>query len=670
MDADKKNGSSDSARYSMRISGLILDKLGVRLYDRVSAVVAELVANAYDADATKVTIRLPLGTELRSEHTISIEDDGHGMNHEEANDLYMSVGADRRRRSKDGARSPKFQRPVMGRKGIGKLAPFGVCHKIEVLSAGGKRTPDGFSISHFFLDHDSIMRSESDLIPLDSGAQDNQKRMRQGTTVKLQQFLSKKVPDEKTFHRQLGRRFGRLGNFKIFIDDTGKPDKAPILLKEFQVPMDESTVIRLENRPVPCQGNLLPVKGQIGMAKKSYRDEEMAGVRIYARNKIVATTRDFSRPSGFTGEFMARSYLVGEIHADWLDEDASDDLIRTDRQDILWESERGEALQEYGRKLISDVSITSKEPRRIKGGKTFLKKSGIEKRARVRFKDDLVVSAAVELAKQIGGAASEDELKEDDFIEGISSIVLTVAPHKALMDAFRSFAAQAGISAAKNMESLAELFSKTRVAEFASYAQIAEERIRSIVALEKALDNKNTLESELHNIIDKAHWLIRPDWTVLTANQTIRNLKKQIENYLDTKDSRSGGDVSHSKSRPDFVLLSASDGLHIVELKAPKHSFGNDDFDRLDDYVEAFEDIHRRIPSLIERFEGKYRIYLIANKVSIGDSQKRRLFLRYKEDKTVVVIGWQDFLSRAKQAHEQFLEIYEKSKPSNQNHAD
>ena len=37
-----------------------------------------------------------------------------------------------------------------------------------------------------------------------------------------------------------------------------------------------------------------------------------------------------------------RSYLVGEVHADWLDDDA-EDLIRTDRQSILWDSERGQA---------------------------------------------------------------------------------------------------------------------------------------------------------------------------------------------------------------------------------------------------------------------------------------------------------------------------------------
>ncbi len=48
-------------KYKMTISRLTVDKLGVKLYDRVSAVIAELVANSYDADATLVEILAPMG---------------------------------------------------------------------------------------------------------------------------------------------------------------------------------------------------------------------------------------------------------------------------------------------------------------------------------------------------------------------------------------------------------------------------------------------------------------------------------------------------------------------------------------------------------------------------------------------------------------------------------
>ncbi|MGI8858697.1 MAG: hypothetical protein ACR2HO_00845 [Rubrobacteraceae bacterium] len=57
-------GEDNLRPYEIRISRLTIDKLGVKLYDKVSAAVAELAANGYDADAENVTIRLPLSTVL------------------------------------------------------------------------------------------------------------------------------------------------------------------------------------------------------------------------------------------------------------------------------------------------------------------------------------------------------------------------------------------------------------------------------------------------------------------------------------------------------------------------------------------------------------------------------------------------------------------------------
>ena len=63
-----------------------------------------------------------------------------------------------------------------------------------------------------------------------------------------------------------------------------------------------NTVIDLSRHPVTTDsGETLAVSGWLAMAKDSYKHEETAGVRIYARNKLVATTRDFEQPAGFTG---------------------------------------------------------------------------------------------------------------------------------------------------------------------------------------------------------------------------------------------------------------------------------------------------------------------------------------------------------------------------------
>ena len=133
--------------------------------------IAEIVANSYDADATVVKISAPMGEWLASKvggvitdkgFKLEVVDDGVGMSPDQVNDFYLRVGAERRKDAKRGDRSKKFKRKVMGRKGVGKLAPFGVCRFIEVISSGGDRIDapgggKGFRTAHLILDRDAIM---------------------------------------------------------------------------------------------------------------------------------------------------------------------------------------------------------------------------------------------------------------------------------------------------------------------------------------------------------------------------------------------------------------------------------------------------------------------------------------------------------------------------------
>ncbi len=476
--------------YELRISRLTIDKLGVKLYDKVSAVVAELIANGYDADAENVFVRLPLNSALATKKkdgslteyglVIEVEDDGHGMTPNEAIDYYLEVGKDRRDDKAQGAYSRKKKRPVMGRKGIGKLAPFGICKRIEVVSAGGERSKDGYLVANFYLDYDRIVTDDDEKVELERGPVDRTFRDKPGTIIRLSNFLPKRVPDPETFHRQLASRFiFAQPDFKIFVEDSKDPVANPRRqVAPLSVAVVNSTKINLESRPVTADdGETLPVKGWLAMAKESYKNEEMAGVRIYARNKIVATTRDFEQPAGFTGEFTVRSYLVGEVYAEWLDLDSGEDLIRSDRQGILWDSEYGRALRSWGAKLIKEIGAISKEPRRTKARELFLSKSDFAAKAKARFPDKEVCDVAIALAGQIGAFAAEDELEDEDYVEGLAEVILSVAPHKALIEAFQRFNEELAGGEKASLDHLLALFGKARIAEMASYSQLAAERV-------------------------------------------------------------------------------------------------------------------------------------------------------------------------------------------------
>ena len=191
----------------MTISRMTVDKLGVKLYDRVSAVIAELVANGYDADAEVVTIEAPMGTYLATVaegqvtdagHRIVVKDDGCGMTPEVINPFYLKVGGERRKDTRRGNKSAKHGRLVMGRKGVGKLAPFGICNRIEVISSGGDEVEvlnksgnaaRGYRTAHFIMKRDAILSDEDEHYVPDQGHLDETVQPSRGTTIVMTEFI-------------------------------------------------------------------------------------------------------------------------------------------------------------------------------------------------------------------------------------------------------------------------------------------------------------------------------------------------------------------------------------------------------------------------------------------------------------------------------------------------
>ncbi len=653
-------------RYRMTISRTTIDKLGIKLYDKVSAVVAELIANAYDADATEVTVTLPLGEWLAKREggeivdlgfKIVVEDNGHGIPPGDVNRYYLKVGLDRRTRGM-GPLSPKYGRKVLGRKGVGKLAPFGICRQIEILSSGANKDPRGYLSSHFFLDYSKILKDTDQAYYPKVGPMDGQYSKKAGTKVMLSHFERRYIPDAERFHRQLARRFGLPSkNWQItIVDSNGKHE--PITVGEFDIDLMEDTKIDLAKwKPIDlAEGTTLKVMGWAAYSKESYRDEEMAGIRIYARGKIVAQTRDFGIQSGFTGEHMARSYLVGAIHADWIDEDAGEDLIRTDRQDILWASERGEALQKWGQELIREIAKRSVEPRRKKARQVFLEKSNLEGYAARRYGDPEIQEAALEVGKVLGGIASLDELEDPEYVAQLRELVLTVAPHKVLVDALH----KAGEEATRPLEAVAKVFGHAHIAEFASLGQIAHERVQAIKNLEDQL-SPDTPEEVLQSILEKAPWMINPGWTVLGSNETLETLRAAFERWYAREygEDISTASIQDKGKRPDFVLLNFAGTLEVIEIKRPSHQLNNEEFDRLNRYINALNEFLQQHPKFAAQFHGGVHSTLVCDGLNLKGVHKTA-FDGLSNDRKLDHLKWEEFLKSTRQAHEDFLKVARK----------
>jgi Histidine kinase-, DNA gyrase B-, and HSP90-like ATPase len=656
--------------YEMRISRMTIDKLGVRLYDTVSAVVAELVANSHDADATQVTIRLPSATTLAKRggqknswvdqgFVIEVVDNGHGMTPHEAQEHFLHVGRERRRHASQGAVSRAFRRPVMGRKGIGKLAPFGICRRIEVRSSGGEKSAMGYRVANFVMDFDKIVSDSPDTVVLDKGLDDGTFSNVTGTSIKLSQFLGKRVPDTDTFLRQLARRFVPQRDFQVSVEDARSEPATLHQVGPLDVPINEATRIDLATRPVLIgDGEKLTVSGWLALAKDAYKDEETTGVRIYARGKIVGWTRDFEQPAGYTGEFTMRSYLVGEVNAEWLDLDDGEDLVKTDRQGIIWDSEYGDAFRSWGAALIKEMGKLSRKPRRERVSEIFLETSRIEERAKQQFEDPEVVEAALELASTIGGFAAEDELGDDSYVDDVAKFILSVAPHTALMKAFKAF--DSAVSSRKVTQAdLRTLFGKTRVAELASYGLIARERVQAIKNLEKlVLEESN--ETDFQNLIADAPWLIEPTWSVISENQALSTFKQSFELWFEkTRRTKVSLAIRNERKRPDFTLVHLGSKLFVVEIKAGQHVFGDSDFERLLNYVDPFDEFFTEHKAIRDEFPLGYQINLIADSVQMTKSANRHAFESAREKGKLVRLPWLDFLNNARKSHEEFLRTSE-----------
>lgn len=94
------------------VDAALLKELGERLVGKPYVALAELVKNAYDADATKVRIAF-------EEDAIEVVDNGDGMSKVEFKKYWMRVGTTHKQ---DSPITPLFKRKVSGSKGVGRLS--------------------------------------------------------------------------------------------------------------------------------------------------------------------------------------------------------------------------------------------------------------------------------------------------------------------------------------------------------------------------------------------------------------------------------------------------------------------------------------------------------------------------------------------------------------------
>lgn len=338
-----------------------IEHLGIKMYSRLPNAIAELIANAYDADAHNVYIKI---TDKNDEKSICISDDGVGMSFEEINEKFLRIG--RKRRIDDNGLSPSGERKVTGRKGLGKLAFFGIGSTIEI------KTKQSEIQTTFTMNWNDIINSEgSDYEPHFSVAPCDKKT---GTSITLRDLKRQSYIDKDSLSISLSKLFNFFDDtFKVFIsinddedlqiDDKLRYQKLDSQIRWFipeklSTPFDYLTTHNITGEILATTKPLKP---------------DLRGITLFAHGRMVNMPEFF----GVGESSHGYSYITGWLNIDFVDE-GTDDVISTDRQSLNWELPQTEELRKKLQELMHLIEREWREKRKEERTKKIVKQTGID----------------------------------------------------------------------------------------------------------------------------------------------------------------------------------------------------------------------------------------------------------------------------------------------------
>lgn len=124
--------SAEELNLPFRPRARLLQLLGDQLIGTPRLAVFELVKNAYDADAEKVTVTL---NEIDTPNAfIVVEDDGDGMTLEIIRDIWLVPAHDHRDLQRKALQRTRRNRLPLGEKGVGRFAVHKLGDRIELIT--------------------------------------------------------------------------------------------------------------------------------------------------------------------------------------------------------------------------------------------------------------------------------------------------------------------------------------------------------------------------------------------------------------------------------------------------------------------------------------------------------------------------------------------------------
>jgi Histidine kinase-, DNA gyrase B-, and HSP90-like ATPase len=647
--------------FLLEFSNRVIEHLGIKLYqNKPTNVISEYVSNSWDADASVVEVQL---LSESNDRIISITDNGRGMTRDELIDEYLVIARNRRKTPSEKSHAG---RSLMGRKGIGKLAGFGIVRTVDIVSVANmlkrptevQREKGGCTWLRFSLDdiigygisgkyEPQVIADELDCsdfeqlvssLGLSSQLEmftENFKKGEGGVCVRLFDTTLKKSINPSVLLRSLGRRFTVTmlrPDFVVSVNtETIKPTDALPSFHDFSIGTLESPVSEI----LTLNGEQREVKYWVRFVDINDSDWsiENAGVGVYAHGKIAQ-----DRPFFFDlrGKEIYSRYVFGVIEADWIDQ-LDEDVVSTDRRSIDWETDDTAPFHEWGLKKMAEWVNSYKKWRQSQPKKEIIEKIRSQKIKLSGPEEEALADLLSEMFVDLG---NNEEAKEKATVRIASA--WTHEPTRALTQTIWKEIVKSPEASPELLSELLQKLNESMVPEAMNLALTMAQRIGAITSMTKMVEQDRT-ETHLQRLIEKFPWLIDPKNEFLTANQTIRTLvlSKHTPN-VDSGEWNLGS--GEAKLKPDFVFLAdpaIEREIVVYELKGPegKKTLQPEEYDQLSNYLKILGRIYNN--------EG-----MKISGVLIG--HEKGGFDEY--DKRIITKRWSDVLLSARYLHVTYLE--------------
>lgn len=405
-------------KLKMSFDPLVIDDLGAKLYSTLPPIISELIANGYDACAKNVWIELSGTGENKK---ITVTDDGVGMSFKEIDEKYLRIG--RKRRELEAPKKLKCNRLPIGKKGLGKLAFFGIARNAVI------ETDDGKEKTIFEMDWEKIQKSSTKKEYEPKFFRKNTSKISK-TKITLSKIDRKSNFDTESLKINISNYFIFDKDFKVHIKDD-KDKKFQEINNEIRYQQgdrgedfswsfpNEIKKLKLEKKyPFSKQ-----IKGKIILFNLPVKNN-LRGVTLFSRKKLVSIPESF--PIQGSSHFF--QYLTGWLEIDFID-DLKPDVIATNRGSLNWNDENLEQLKKFLEEIITHIHKEWRKLIKERTAKNIKEKFAIDIVSwRETNKNNPVILKNIDRVSQI---LDDPEKIQEDEATDIMGIVYSLAPEHA-----------------------------------------------------------------------------------------------------------------------------------------------------------------------------------------------------------------------------------------------